>query len=73
MNTLVVVKESPQELIESAASQIVKLSRDSVATRGYFSSALAGGSTPRALYELLASEPYASNIDWQKTHVFFGD
>ncbi len=73
MSTLVVVEESPQALIESAATQIVKLSRDSIATRDSFSIALAGGSTPRALYELLASEPYASNIDWQKTHVFFGD
>ena len=73
MSTLIVVEESPQILIESAASQIVKLSRDAIASRDSFSIALAGGSTPRALYELLASEPYASNIDWQKTHVFFGD
>lgn len=73
MSTLVVVEESPQILIESAASQIVKLARDCIALRGSFSFALAGGSTPRALYELLASEPYASNIDWQNTHVLFDD
>lgn len=35
--------------------------------------ALAGGSTPRALYELLASEDYRDRSDWHDLEVFFGD
>ena len=35
--------------------------------------ALAGGSTPRALYELLASEDYRERTDWHELEVFFGD
>ena len=35
--------------------------------------ALAGGSTPRQLYELLATEPYRSRIPWRSLHVFWGD
>ena len=35
--------------------------------------ALAGGSTPRATYELLASDEFATRIDWAKVQVFFGD
>jgi len=35
--------------------------------------ALAGGSTPRALYELLASEDYRDRTDWDDVEVFFGD
>ena len=38
-----------------------------------FSIALSGGSTPRALYELLASEKFANEIEWRRTLVFFGD
>jgi 6-phosphogluconolactonase len=35
--------------------------------------ALAGGSTPRALYELLASADYRDRSDWHDLEVFFGD
>src|SRR5205085_3212564 len=38
-----------------------------------FSIALSGGSTPRALYELLAGPAYRSRIDWPRVEVFFGD
>lgn len=34
---------------------------------------LSGGSTPKALYQLLASEPYKSAIPWEKVHFFWGD
>jgi 6-phosphogluconolactonase len=34
---------------------------------------LAGGSTPRALYELLASDDYRDRTDWEDMEVFFGD
>lgn len=35
--------------------------------------ALSGGSTPRALYELLAQEPYRGLLPWDRIHVFWGD
>jgi 6-phosphogluconolactonase len=35
--------------------------------------ALAGGSTPRGLYQLLASEPYRSQLSWEHLRVFWGD
>lgn len=34
---------------------------------------LSGGSTPKALYKLLASEPYRSAVPWEKVHFFWGD
>ncbi len=34
---------------------------------------LAGGSTPQAVYRLLASDEYRERIEWAKWHVFFGD
>lgn len=42
------------------------------AARGRFTIALSGGSTPRHLYQLLASD-YATQLPWATTHVFFGD
>jgi len=73
MNTSLVVHQTSADLIESAAQKIVTLARESITARGSFALALAGGSTPRALYELLASEKYRSEIEWQKTQIFFGD
>lgn len=59
-------------LSRAAAERLVRDARDSVGRRGRFTIALAGGSTPRALYELLAGE-YRGRIDWARTEVFFGD
>ena len=42
-------------------------------TTGPFALNLSGGSTPKALYELLATELYRFKIDWKRIHVFFGD
>jgi 6-phosphogluconolactonase len=38
-----------------------------------FTIALSGGSTPKALHQLLAGPDYRDRIDWAKWHVFFGD
>lgn len=60
------------ELSAGAAEQIVKLAKASVAERGRFSVALAGGNTPKQLYELLATR-YRDAVDWARTIVVFGD
>jgi 6-phosphogluconolactonase len=38
-----------------------------------FAICLSGGSTPQALYRLLASDEYAPRLHWERWHVFFGD
>jgi len=38
-----------------------------------FAVALSGGSTPRRLYELLASSPCRESFPWARTHWFWGD
>jgi len=38
-----------------------------------FCVALAGGSTPLPVYRLLATPPYAAQVDWSRVHVFYGD
>jgi len=41
--------------------------------RGVFTLVLSGGSTPRSLYEHLASQPFADRLPWHNIHVFWGD
>jgi 6-phosphogluconolactonase len=44
-----------------------------MAKDGIFAVALAGGSTPRRLYECLAGPPYRDAFPWSRTHWFWGD
>ncbi len=54
------------------AENILELAQTAIADRGFFTFALAGGNTPRLLYESLASE-YADRIPWHSVHLFWGD
>jgi len=60
-------------LIEAATEHFISSARASIAKRGVFHVALAGGSTPKGLYQKLATSPYVEQIDWARVHLFFGD
>jgi len=55
------------------ADSFVDRAQAAIQERGRFIVALAGGSTPRAAYALLAMEPRRSAVDWKNVHLFFGD
>jgi 6-phosphogluconolactonase len=61
------------EMVRVEAERIVARTRDAIAARGRCLVALSGGSTPRPLYELLATPPFARRIDWARVHLFWGD
>ncbi len=56
-----------------AAARVARRCAAAVAERGECALALAGGDTPRALYTLLASEPFRTDIPWGQVRVFWGD
>ncbi len=56
-----------------AASVFVRLAKQSIWDRGVFHVALAGGSTPRRTYELLATPAFARKIEWNSVQIYFGD
>lgn len=64
--------ENPEKLAEAAARAFVEEASTAIAERGRFAVALAGGSTPKATYEVLARD-HVSDVDWPNVHVFFGD
>lgn len=65
----------PAEVAAAAAAEVLARGAEAVTARGAFALALAGGSTPRVLYALLADPggPFATRMPWQRTQVFFGD
>jgi len=56
-----------------AAADIQRLVQQSVADNGEFTIALAGGTTPKKLFQILAKPPFSTSIPWGKTRIFFGD
>ncbi len=73
MNERIVVAKSVSKLFERTAELIVSSAEDAIRARGFFSIALSGGSTPKGLFELLASPEWRNRIDWTKAQVFWGD
>jgi 6-phosphogluconolactonase len=57
----------------AGADLFVRICRESIAARGRFNVALSGGSTPKLMFELLASDCYRNEIDWAKVQVFWSD
>jgi 6-phosphogluconolactonase len=72
MVELVVVPDA-RALARRAAERIVELTRAAVKARGACSVALAGGSTPRATYEVLATSALAAALPWGAIAWYFGD
>lgn len=69
----VVVHETPAALYEDAARRFVNAASAAVAARERCFVALSGGSTPRALYQLLAAPGWRARVPWPHLHVFWGD
>ncbi len=67
------VSRDAEELAVAVADHVASAAADAIAAHGRFAVALAGGSTPRAMYEHLASREFAASIDWSRVHLFWAD
>jgi 6-phosphogluconolactonase len=69
-NRQVIVVRDAAALAKAAADRLlarIAANSDRVAI------CLTGGSSPKQLYQLLATEPYRPRIPWQRVHWFIGD
>jgi 6-phosphogluconolactonase len=72
MNPDVRVFQDLEFLSRAAARVFLDQARRSIEDRGRFLVALNGGSTPEHLFQLLAAGK-PGEIEWERTHVFWGD
>lgn len=72
-STNVFIFDTAEQLATAAAERFVGYAREAMIGHGLFTVALSGGNTPRRVYELLATDPFKSSIDWATVHLFFGD
>lgn len=61
------------QLSVSVADWMVEYVNETLEKQDRFTLVLSGGSTPKKLNALLASDAYKNKIDWSKVHIFFGD
>jgi 6-phosphogluconolactonase len=67
------VYDTPADVARAVAELFVSCANDAIRERGSFAVSLAGGTTPKAAYALLAREPLRDAFDWSKVQIFFGD
>ena len=74
MNREVQILPDGAAIANRAAEKIIEAASIAVKQKGAFTISLAGGSTPKTLYGLLATDPvFKSQMPWDKTQFFFGD
>lgn len=70
---MVHIYKTKEEITQQAATIIVTAAQNAIQKQGKFVIALTGGSSPVALYQLLATPTYRAKVDWEKVFVFWGD
>ena len=68
-----VLRFEPAMLADAAARRITDVIEDTIQRRGRCTLALAGGATPRPVYERMAVPPLARRIAWARVTSYFGD
>jgi 6-phosphogluconolactonase len=72
------IKANIKVIAVSDSAALAKAAADRVTARiaangGRVAICLAGGSSPKQLFQLLATDPYRSQIPWDRVHWFIGD
>ena len=70
---MIKVFKNPKSLLPALAEFIAAQAQQAIDRDGRFNFVLSGGSSPKKLYDLLASKSYRHKINWQKVYFFFGD
>ncbi|MBN1847391.1 MAG: 6-phosphogluconolactonase [Deltaproteobacteria bacterium] len=71
--TEIIIHKKSEELARAGAGMILTWAKEAVAEKGFFLSAISGGSTPRPLHRLFKEEPYLSEMPWSAFHLFWVD
>jgi 6-phosphogluconolactonase len=69
----IIIEPNTAQMAKKGAEIFFQAAKKSVETRGRFVVAISGGSTPRNMHRLLGEEPFLSDIQWDKTDIFWVD
>jgi 6-phosphogluconolactonase len=71
--SVISILKDPESVLAALADFIATQANEFIGRTGKFNLALSGGSSPRNLYKLLASEAYRNRIEWRHVYFFFSD
>lgn len=69
----IIIPGNEEATLLFCVDQFVDIANRCIEDQGYFSVALSGGSTPKAIYQRLSSPPFRDKINWDKVLVFWSD
>jgi 6-phosphogluconolactonase len=69
----ILILSSAAELAQEAARRFAAQAEACVKHAGRCAVALSGGSTPKAMFQILAEKPYADTLPWSSICFFWGD
>ncbi len=67
------IYKTEEALLTAFAKYFIEIAQKYISKNGVFNLVLAGGTSPKKLYELLASPLFKDKIEWEKLFFFFGD
>jgi 6-phosphogluconolactonase len=67
------IASDSEDLARRGVDLFVVAAREAVEARGVFYTAISGGHTPARFFQLLATEPQARALPWDRVHVFWVD
>jgi 6-phosphogluconolactonase len=73
MKNKIEILKNLEEISHSAAEKFISIGNKAIKKNGRFNVALSGGSTPKSLYNLLATDEFKGKIDWENVFFFFSD
>jgi 6-phosphogluconolactonase len=69
----IIIESGAADLARKGAEILCRAAKKSIGMRGHFAVAISGGSTPRNMHRLLGKEPFLTDIQWEKTDIFWVD
>jgi 6-phosphogluconolactonase len=70
---VVLIFADAAELARGAARRFAEMAETFTNDAGRFTVALSGGSTPKAMFQILAEKPFADSLPWRSSYFFWGD
>ena len=67
------IAATPPEVAAAAAQLFTNAAKSAVQARGVARIAISGGTTPKAMFGLLASEPFIKQVPWDKLYLYWVD
>lgn len=69
----IIITDQPNDTLSFCAEQFIAIGQAAIKEHGQFNVALSGGSTPKAIFQVLSSESYRNLLDWNNVYLFWSD